>query len=381
LTLILLAGGALMLRSFLALYHGDRVVDASRVLTVLLRLPETSYTVAQQRTAFYQRVEERLGAVPGVSLATVASARPFVGGASRVLVIADRAADSGERMPPVTAIWIGARYFDALAIRVLRGRAFTVTDGMAGQESAIVNQRFVDAFLAGRDPIGQRIRVMEKDADPVAAPWLTIVGVSPTVRQSVASAGRPVVYLPLRGHTSAEAAIVVGGLSNPLAAVTELRRQIAALDPDVTLFNVRPLAELLADSRLQHRLIGTLLAAFAVIALLLSTIGLYGVTAYAVLQRTHEIGVRIALGARASQVVWLFIRRSLLPLTIGLTLGLAGAFVVGRLLQGALVQISPSDPSTLAGIAAVLIAAALGACVLPARRAARLDPVIALRRE
>jgi putative ABC transport system permease protein len=173
----------------------------------------------------------------------------------------------------------------------------------------------------------------------------------------------------------------VGHLSDLTRIVPLLRRELASADSDVTLFNVRPLIELLDDSRLQPRLIGTVIAVFASIALLLSVLGLYAFTAYAVQQRTHEIGVRMALGAQSGQVVRLFVERGMLPLGIGLMIGLVGAFGVGQLLQGLLIQTSPTDPVTLVFITLLLVVVSVAACFLPARKAANLDPLAVLRYE
>ena len=243
----------------------------------------------------------------------------------------------------------------------------------------MVNQRFVELFYPNDDPVGRVIRLSDTNSDPAAAPWLTIVGVAPTIRQRVAAGTRPVVYLPLASHGGARASIVVGHLSDLTGIVPVLRREIGAADPDVTLYNVRPLTELLDDSRLQPRLIGTVIAVIASIALLLSVVGLYAFTAYAVQQRTHEIGVRMALGAQPSQVVRLFVKRGLLPLGIGLLIGLVGAFAVGRLLQGLLIHTSPTDPVTLVFITLLLVVVSVAACFLPARKAANLDPLAVLR--
>jgi putative ABC transport system permease protein len=379
LTLIMLAGAGLMVRSFLVLYSGDRLIDASRVLTMGVELPDPKYATPEQRAAFYERLDARLGAIPGLSLATVASNRPFVGAQPRQLSIDGLPPVPGMRPPTVPTIAIGPRYFDTLGVRVLRGRAFTEVDGRAGHGTAIVNQSFVERYFANGVGIGERIRLAAEGTELTQAPWLTVVGVSPTVRQSMASAARPVVYVPLRSYSNPRASIIVGGQSEPASATPVLRREVASIDPDVTLFNVRPLSDLLADSRLQPRLIGTLLGLFAGIALLLSTVGMYSVTAYAVLQRTHEIGVRMALGARSHQVVWLFVRRGLVPLGIGLAIGLAGAFAAGQVLRGLLIQTSATDLVTLLFVVTLLISAAVAACFFPARRAARLNPLAVLR--
>lgn len=381
LTLIVLAGAGLMVRSFLALYRADRVIDASHVLTLELALPDLKYPTPELRAAFYLRLDDRLSALPGVSLATVASTRPFDGAPSRQLSFNERPTVAGDTLPSVSVVAIGPRYFDALRLRLLGGRAFTNVDGTPGYEAAIVNQRFAESYYPNENAVGRRIRLTDEGTDPASAPWLTIVGVSPTVRQSIASAGRPVVYVPLRSYSSSRAALIVGGLSEPAAVTPLLRKEVASLDADVTLFNVRPLEELLADSRLQPRLIGTVLGLFAGIALLLSIVGLYAVTAYAVLRRTHEVGVRMALGARPRHVVWLFVGREMVPLGIGLMIGLTGAFAVGRLLQGLLIQTSSTDPITLVFIVVLLVVVAVSACFFPARRAARLDPMVALRHE
>ena len=197
----------------------------------------------------------------------------------------------------------------------------------------------------------------------------------------MASGARPAVYLPLRTHAGAGAAILAGRVAHPATLAPLLRKTVASLDPSVTLHNVRPLNELLADSRLQPRLVGTVLSAFAMIALLLSMVGLYAMTAYAVLQRTHEIGVRMALGAQPRQVVWLFVRCALLPLGIGLFLGLVGAFLAGQLLRGILIQTGVTGWTTIGFIVLLFVSVALAACFFPARKAARLDPLSVLRYE
>ena len=275
----------------------------------------------------------------------------------------------------------GPRYFGTLGLRLLHGRAFTARDGTPGYEFGIVNQRFTELHFPGEDVVGKRIRLLGSDTEAAAEPWITIIGVVPTVRQRIAGAPGPVVYLPIVRYGNTEAALIVGHRSEAAAATPFLREELAALDPDVLLYNLRPLDDLLADSRLQHRLFGTGLPVFAGIALLLAMIGVYAVTAYAVFQRTHEIGVRIALGARPRHVVWHFVRRALTPLACGLLIGLAGAIGVGRLLRGVLIQTEPGDPLTLVFVLTLLLVVALAACFFPSRRAAHVDPLAVLRNE
>lgn len=379
-TVMLLAGAGLLLRSFLVLYQSDNVLDVSQVLTMEVTLPAQKFASSDRRSEFYRQLDDRIGRMPGLALATVASSRPFTGALSRTLTFADRQPAAGDAARPVAVVAAGPRYFDALQVPAVRGRLFTPLDGAPGQPAAIVNQRFVDLHYAGADPVGQRIRLSEPKTDPALASWLTIVGVVPTIRQGMASAARPVVYVPLAAHGGENAAILVRTESAGAAAAA-LRTEVASLDPDVTLFNVRSLPDLRNDSRLQPRLIGTVLTAFAGIALLLSVVGVFAATAYAVRQRSHEIGVRMALGAQAPQVVWLFVRRGLALLAIGLPIGLAGAAAVGLLLRGLLIQTRPTDPITLVLIAGLVIVFTVAACLIPARRAAHRDPLAVLRTE
>jgi putative ABC transport system permease protein len=278
-------------------------------------------------------------------------------------------------------VTIGPRYFEVLGLPLLRGRTFTALDGVAGRENAIVSQRFVDMFLPGADPIGSRIR-LSNPREPGAAPLqATIVGVSPTLRQQFMAEIGPVVYVPYRASPTASARLMVRSRSNPAAITSLVREELRALDPDLPLNSLVPLDVMMAQSRWGHRVFGTMFLVFAGVALLLAAIGLYALTAYAVSQRTQEIGVRMALGAQTRQVVWLFMGRTMWQLAAGLALGLGGAYGIGRLVRSMLVSTSPTDPLTMISIAVLLAVVALAACWLPARRATRLDPVIALRYE
>jgi putative ABC transport system permease protein len=311
---------------------------------------------------------------------------PIQGGAGRLLELDWKPVPAGERAPNVTQITIGSRYFETMGLQVVRGRIFDDADGTAGHDNAIVNQRFAATYFGTEDPIGRRIK-LTIDGPPFPGmptpTWMTIVGIAPTIRQrNIQDAlTDAVVYVPLRSQSPVGAMLAIRASRDAASLTTLVREEVRAVDPDLPVFNIQTMDEGLAAARWPYRVFGSMFAIFACIALALSAVGLYAVTAYSVAQRTQEIGVRMALGAQAPQVWWLILRRALIQLAIGLTIGLAGALGVGQLLQSLLVQTGSRDPLTLASIASILLGVSLAACYFPARRATRLDPVSALRDE
>jgi putative ABC transport system permease protein len=286
----------------------------------------------------------------------------------------------------VTQVTIGPRYFETLGLRLLRGRMFDTLDGTPGHDSAIVNQRFAAMHFGGDDPIGRRIKlspdgpVLPGAAEPA---WMTVVGISPTIRQGNFQEAQPdaVAYVPLRAQAPSFAMLIIKAERDAASLTSLARDEVRAIDPDLPLFSILTMDQMLAQQRWPFRVFGTMFAIFAVIALALSAVGLYAVTAYSVSQRTHEIGVRMALGAQAPQVWWLILRRSIVQMAIGLAIGIGGALGVGKLLESLLVQTGTRDPLTLMSIVTLLVLVSISACFWPARRATRLDPVNALRYE
>lgn len=381
LTLVLLAGAGLMMRSFLAVYRADSVIDAARIVAMPLSLPAERYRTAEQRTAAYQRLEPRIGAITDVSSNAFANVVPFAGGPSRQMSVDGRPPLPGESQPIVSFVTIRGRYFDTLGLRVLRGRTFTDRDALPGFDSAIVNQRLATMFFANEDPIGRRICLTAPNAAAALPPaCATIVGVSPTVRQQYFQEIDPVVYVPAPAD-AAELMLVVRTHATPDAVAPLIRAEVFAVDREIALNALLPLDRTMRGSRWGHRVFGGMLTAFAVVGLLLVAVGLHAVTAFAIVQRMQEIGVRMALGARSSAVVWLFVAQAALPVGLGIGVGLAGALAMGRLLQRFLIQTSPTDPTILVGIAVLLAAVSLAAAFFPARRATGLDPLAALRYE
>ena len=386
LTLVLLAGSGFMMRSFLALYRMDMGFDSSHLLTMRLNLPLAKYPQREPRIAVYQRLEERLRGVRAIQSSGLTTNTPLQGGFLKQLSVEGRAQPDGVPVPEVTALGISSGYLETMRLPVVRGRAFTDQDGTPASPTAIVNQRFVAMHFPGEDPLGRRIHLVDagppgpNQALPVDA---SIVGIVPNVRQRDFDKPDPdpIVYLPYRADPQRFSTLIVRTAAEPGTITPLVREEMRLVEPDLPLFDIQTMDARLAQMRWPMRVFGSMFTIFAGIALLLSAVGLYAVTAYSVSQRTSEIGIRMALGAQPEQVLWLVLRRSLLQLAIGLPVGIAGAFGVGRLLQSLLVQTSARDPLTIAVIALVMVVVSVAACFWPARKATRLDPVTALRYE
>jgi len=384
LTIVLLVGAGLMIRSFLKLYSLNIGVDTSHMLTMTVQLPNAKYSTSEQRRIFYDSLMGRLQAIPGMQSVTIATSVPFDGSDGRGLEIEGRPPAKPEEAPRTSTITVSANYFEAMDVTIRRGRGLRETDGAPGSEVVVVNERFVTRFFPKEDILGRRIRLVAGSAQkPEPGPWLTVVGVSPTIRQGNPRSPEPdaVVYQPYRLQSPGIMNIIARSQVVPTSLTPLVREAVQAVDSDLPVFNVQTMDELLAQNRWPFRVFGTMFTLFALIALVLSAVGIYAVTSYSVTQRTQEIGVRMALGAQAREVSWLILRRGLVQLGIGLTIGIALAWFAGIPLRAVLVGVPPRDPITFAVILSVLIVVTLAACLIPARRATRLDPLTALRIE
>ncbi len=355
LTLVLLSGAGLMMRSFMNLYRMDIGIDTSRLVAMSLIFPTRTYASLESRALFLQRLDDRLSGISAIEGASTTNYLPFSGASQRRFEIDGRSDMTGEQRPLVGMVAVGSKYFDALGVRMRRGRAFNATDGEPGREAMIINQRLAEMHFRGEDPVGKRIRLINDGNIPGAPKFYqaTVVGVSPTIRQrGMERDPDPVVYITHAQNAlmAMSANLLVRARGNPVAVTALLRQEISAMDPDVPVTNIRTMDEILARNRWPQRTFGTMFLVFAVIAIVLAAVGLYSVTAYSVAQRTQEIGIRMALGAEGQQVRWLILRRGMIELGVGLCLGIAAALGTGRLLQGMLVGTGPADPITLVSI-------------------------------
>ena len=385
LTLVLLVGAGLMVRSFMKLYTMDLGFRTENLMSMRLWLPSPKYRTPESRMAFYDRLGPRLSSIAGAESVAVTTVVPGFGDNTRRVEIDGRPIPSRwEDRPEISTASVSPEFFRTIGIDIIRGRGFTEQDGAPGSEVAIINERFAAEHFAGEDPIGRRIK-FPFQTPPAGQPepkWRTIVGISRSLPPPAGPDQSPasLVYTPYRLDVPSSAVLIVRSRLDPAAIMNAVRREVQAIDPDQPVFTVQTMEQMQAQATWPYRVFGSLFAIFALIALVLSAVGLYAVMAYAVTQRTQEIGVRMALGADGARVMWLVMKRGLLQLSIGLALGLAGAFGLSRVLTTLLVSgVTPNDPVTFTTITLLLTTVAIAACLIPARRATRVDPLIALR--
>lgn len=373
LAVVLLTGAGLMMRSFLHAYNRPTGVDSSNVLTMSLELAESKYGKPEQRAQFERSLTQHLQAVPGVEAGAV-NVRTHSGDFEIEGVQTDP-----KNRPGSDSVLAGEHYFDILRVRAVRGRLFTAADHAAGASVAVVNQAFANRYWPGEEPVGKRFRLIR---DKTPKDWITVVGMVPDILQNTSRAEiDPVMFLPYRLDSRTWMSVLVRTQVPPSSVAQAVRLAIREVDADLPVRNVRTLDEEIAMQSWPLRVFGTMFGIFGGAALLLATVGLYAVVAYGVNQRTPEIGIRVALGASAGSILRMVFTTGMRQVAIGLVLGLGAAFGVTQVISSLLVGVSPTDPLTFGGVAALLMGAATLGCAIPARRAMRVDPAIALRHE
>ena len=386
LAVILLAGAGVMIRSFLNFYTADPGFRAERLLTAHVSLSTLRYADTASQASFYDRLLKGLGATPGIESIAMADAVPGSDPVRLAYEIAGATPVDEQQRPRIGRVLITPSYFPTLGDRLVAGRDFTEPEVESGALVALVNQRFASQHWPNRDAIGQRFRIVGRQGD---GEWLTVVGIAPNIAQNrLTRQFDPLVYLPYPRRTIesprafGDRWLLVRASLPPSALVDDFRNQVAAIDPEQSIgIGPMPLATLMSRSHQFKAFTTTLFLIFAAVALLLASVGLHAVIAYSVRRRTQEMGIRLAMGATAGDILRLVARESMVPLGIGLAIGLIGSLGINRLLQAQLIQVSPGDPLTYAMATAVLVASAALGCWIPARRAMTVDPAIALRHE
>jgi putative ABC transport system permease protein len=384
LSFVLLVGAGLLIRSVVALGDAPLGFRLDHMLTGRVNLPADPYQNAEERLAFYDRMTSALSALPGVEGVALTSALPLTGPGSSALNIQGRQS----QQPPVMVGDVGIRvvspgYLALLDIPLLRGRHFDTGDRKDSQQVAIVNESLVQRYFPGEDPIGKLIKVGRSDQ---TNPWLTIVGIvgnvkEATVYKEMDYVVAPFVYRPVSQAADRSLAFAIRTTASPGVLAGAIESAVSDIDPDVPVSDVQAMQERVTTFLSQARFRAMLLGVFSVVALLLASIGIYGVLSQSVLQRTNEIGIRTALGAQPRDILRQVIGQGMLLALIGVAMGLIVAVAMARFLKGLLYGVGATDPLTLIVIALLLTIVALVACYLPARRATKIDPMVALRYE
>jgi len=398
LAVVLLVGAGLMMKSLLKLLQSNVGFDPQNVLTMTVAVPPAKYNEATEQIAFYDQLKERVESLPGVSGSGTVNLLPLQGGnTTRFYVDGDPVPPPGQEIE-ANIRTVNETYFQSLGVPLISGRMFderdraTATPANAQAPNApaantqlatpgvvIIGKTLADVVFAGRDPIGRKLAYSSAGGPPDV-----IVGVVGDVKiGGLDEALKPVLYFPFRRFPGVATNLVVRTDGDPTALVAAIRNETRALEPDVAIFNVRPMEQLIGESpaAFMRRFPAILIGIFAGVALLLASIGIYGVVSYSVSQQTHYIGVRMALGAQASDILKMVLKQGLTLTLAGMVLGAIAAFGLMRLLRSLLFEVEPTDATTFALVLSTLFVVALLACYIPARRATRVDPLIALRYE
>lgn len=380
LSLVLLIGAGLMIKSLASLLKVDPGFKPDNTVTMHMSLLGSKYPSPNHQNAFFREVTHRVENLPGVQSVGLISSAPLSGGVyAGGFSIEGRVATSETDDFVADRRMISPDYFKALGIPLLKGRAFTDRDDQTSPGVVVVSDSWARRFLPNEDPIDKRIKLGGRDS---TRPWLSIVGIAGDVRDTaLESNARPCVYIPYPQFPSSGMTLAVRAAFDPKLLISAIRDEVWAVDKEQPITDLKTMDQYVAESVSPRRFNAMLLAIFAGLALVLASVGIYGVMAYSVTQRTHEIGIRVALGAQSSHVIRLVVGRGMALVLSGVAIGLAGALALTRVMTSLLYGVSATDPLTFGVVSGVLVAVALLANYIPARRATRIDPMVALRYE
>ena len=378
LALPLLVGAGLMINSFMRLQQIKPGFDPDHLLTVKLPLPTLKYPEAEQAINFHKEIMRRIQTLPGVQSASISSDLPLEGGHTNNFNLEIRPVPPGESEDVAEYFAVSPEYFRTLGIPLLKGRYLTEQDDENAPPVIVISEAMARRYFAGEDPIGMRL----KTGGCTECDWTTIVGVVGDVKNNgLSTEDDSAMYCPFTQEPSNMMTLVLRTEGDPASFVATVRREVNSIDPDLALARIRTMDQLMSQSLGQSRYRGMLLGIFAIIALTLAAVGIYGVIAYAVSQRTREIGIRMALGARKLDIFKMIVGHGMILSMIGVAIGLAASLMLTRYLSSLLYGVSITDPMTFTSVVLLLITVALLACSIPARRATRVDPMNALRHE
>lgn len=379
LSLVLLVGAGLMIRSFVSLQRVDAGLDPNGVLTMTV-VPGAKYRTPEKRIAFFNQLLERLRAIPGVKSAGTNSGLPLSGNNwGRSLTVEGFPVLSVNDAPMINHCVVSPHYFESMGVPLLKGRDFDEGDSKDSTKVTIVDAGLAQEYWPDQDPIGKRIRFGPPEDNE---PWHTIVGIVGNVKHNrLDSTARQSVYLAYPQVPVGGSAFAIKVVGRPEAFMSSVRSQVREVDSDLPVNRLMPMTDVISRSVWQPRLYTVLFGIFAAVALILAIVGIYGVMSYAVTQRTREIGLRMALGAQKSDVLKLVAGHGVIVTAAGLGTGLIAAFGLTRLMSTLLFNVTTTDPMTFVAVSFLLALVAMGACLVPARRAAKVDPMVALRYE
>jgi putative ABC transport system permease protein len=378
-TLLLILSGILV-RGFHTLLDLNNGFQPESLLTMRVNLPVTRYAKPEQWRQFFDQSLDRLSVLPGVTAAAETSWVPFGdGGATQEFSIQEKPWTNPSEMPSAASLVVSANFLETVHVPLLRGRVITVQDGSENESVAVISQSLAQAFFHNDNPIGEHIKIGMPDSKN---PWMTIVGVIGNVKMQWNDGGPSYAfYRPYKQLARPYGSFVLRTSGDPMSLASAARQAIAAVDPEEAIIDVMPMSKVVSNSIVGLAYISVMMTVLGFMALLLSAVGVYGVMVFAVTQRTHEIGVRMALGARPLNVIRMVIGDGLMLAGLGLVIGLPIAFISSRVLASFIYGVIAFDPVTFAGVAAILLTLVMLACWVPARRATKVDPMIALRYE
>jgi putative ABC transport system permease protein len=393
LSLVLMIAAGLLLRSFWDLLNVRPGFSPQKVMAVQTWLPVPNdpatdiYRTAAQEAPFIRELLRRSRTLPGVEEAAVGDLAAVPLGHSRnelnpFLMVLEGIETLSNQAPLVNASIVTPEYFHVLGMALQRGRLFGELDDHTAPPVAVINEAFARTYWPNGDPVGKHLKLQVVRGSLTNPPWTTVAGVIADARtESLAESSVPQVYLSLYQRPAKDLAIFLRGRLDPAAIPVQVREQVQAVDPELPVFGAQTLNEMVSESLSERRFSMEMVGLFALTALLLAGLGIYGVISYMVNERRHEIGLRLALGAQSRDILRMVLRQGLGLAMAGAAVGFVGALIVSHLMAGLLYGVKPTDPVTFAGVALLLIGVALLACYIPARRAIRVDPLVALRHE